>query len=381
MPRGPGKKENYNLDYSRFNAFDRLDEDKAKEAAVQSEADAAGGHGDPTPADMQEMLRNMPPELREAFRLMQIAKETGDTEAQARASELALKAIERGGPEVQKRFNDEVAQQMPELSGKLSADMAAGESDPRTLLKGMQEEATRHAIAKKRAEQPEEELSIKTLREEMEEGQKATRKEMDHLQSKQDELENIRGPEDFQKFMESEGLTHDDLQRIFAGDGEFMQARLNETLEKKMADKCGDKGSKDSAKALEKVNELHSTLFGEDNPAEEEPVAEVAAPARKALEAPKEPEVVIPSYRLQYQKDELGKYTMVELKCSLPGVTDMSMVNLDVSEKHLRLSTIAPAPRYAVNAGPFPVLIDPNGARAKFSKKREELSITVPVKM
>lgn len=369
------------MDYSRFNAFDRLDEDKAKEAAVQSEADAAGGHGDPTPADMQEMLRNMPPELREAFRLMQIAKETGDTEAQARASELALKAIERGGPEVQKRFNDEVAQQMPELSGKLSADMAAGESDPRTLLKGMQEEATRHAIAKKRAEQPEEELSIKTLREEMEEGQKATRKEMDHLQSKQDELENIRGPEDFQKFMESEGLTHDDLQRIFAGDEQFMQARLNETLEKKMADKCGDKGSKDSAKALEKVNELHSTLFGDDNPTEEEPVAEVAAPVRKALEAPKEPEVVIPSYRLQYQKDELGKYTMVELKCSLPGVTDMSMVNLDVSEKHLRLSTIAPAPRYAVNAGPFPVLIDPNGARAKFSKKREELSITVPVKM
>jgi len=368
------------LDYSRFNAFDRLDEDKAKEAAVQSEADAAGGHGDPTPADMQEMLRSMPPELREAFRLMQIAKETGDTEAQARASELALKAIERGGPEVQKRFNDEVAQQMPELSGKLSADMAAGESDPRTLLKGMQEEATRHAIAKKRAEQPEEELSIKTLREEMEEGQKATRKEMDHLQSKQDELENIRGPEDFQKFMESEGLTHDDLQRIFAGDEQFMQARLNETLEKKMADKCGDKGSKDSAKALEKVNELHSTLFGDDNPTEEEPVAEVAAPVRKALEAPKEPEVVIPSYRLQYQKDELGKYTMVELKCSLPGVTDMSMVNLDVSEKHLRLSTIAPAPRYAVNAGPFPVLIDPNGARAKFSKKREELSITVPVK-
>jgi len=86
-------------------------------------------------------------------------------------------------------------------------------------------------------------------------------------------------------------------------------------------------------------------------------------------------------YRLQYQKDEAGKYTVVELKCNLPGVADMSVINLDVSEKHLRLSTMAPAPLYAVNAGPFPVLIDPSGARAKYSKKREELSISVPAKM
>lgn len=383
MPRGPGKKENYNLDYSRFNAFDRdADEDISKKETVQSEADAAGGPGDPSLPDMQQALRSMPPELREAFHLMQIAKENGDTVAQQRASELALKAVERGGPEVQKRFNDEVAQQMPEISGKLSADMAAGGRDPKALLQGMQEEAARHAMAQKMAEEPQDaNINIKTLREQMEEGQKATHKEMEHLAAKQEELENIRGPEDFQKFMESEGLSNEDLQRIFSGDGEFMQARINETLEKKMAETCGDKGSKDSAKALDKVNELHSTLFGEDNPTEEEPVAEVAAPIRKALEAPKEPEVVIPSYRLQYQKDELGKYTMVELKCSLPGVADMSMINLDVSEKHLRLSSIAPAPRYAVNAGPFPVLIDPNGARARYSKKREELSITVPVKM
>merc|ERR1719310_2442335 len=118
-----------------------------------------------------------------------------------------------------------------------------------------------------------------------------------------------------------------------------------------------------SEQALKKVDHLHSTLFGTE-PEQDEPKAPEPEPEKKKPRTPepKEPEVTIPMYRLQYQKDEAGKYTAVELKCNLPGVADMSVINLDVSEKHLRLSTMAPAPRYAVNAGPFPVLIDPSGA-------------------
>lgn len=183
------------------------------------------------------------------------------------------------------------------------------------------------------------------------------------------------------KFMQEEGITQEDLQRIFSGDQKFMEEKLNQSVEKQMSKGCeGQKCSKDSAEALKKVDEIHNTLFGDDNPIEEEPAHEEAKRPEPKPEVPKEPEVIIPVYRLQYQKDEQGKYTYVELKCSLPGVADMSMINLDVSEKHLRLSTNAPAPRYAVNAGPFPVLIDPSGARAKYSKKREELSISVPAK-
>merc|ERR1712060_543220 len=115
--------------------------------------------------------------------------------------------------------------------------------------------------------------------------------------------------------------------------------------------------------------------------ASDAPSPEPEKPAKKAPPPPKEPEVIIPRYRLQYEKDENGRYKSVELKCSLPGVADMSMINLDVSEKHLRLSTTPPAPRYAVNAGPFPVLIDASAARAKYSKKREELSVSVPAKV
>lgn len=376
MPRGPGKKENYNLDYSRFNQFDQ-DEAQVQEEALKTEkapneADAAAGM-----PDMRDMLRSMPPELREAFHLMQIAKENGDTVAQERASELALKAVEKGGPEVQNAFMKEVANQMPEISGKLTKDMAgisAGTADAKSVLKGVQNEAARCAMSKQEA--ADQAQSIKSLKAQMEEGQKATRREMDNLAKKQEELENIRSPEDFMKFMQEEGINQEDLQRIFSGDQKFMEEKLNESVEKEMS-KGGETSSKDTAEALKQVDEIHNTLFGDDNPVEEEPAP--ATPEPKP-ELPKEPEVIIPVYRLQYQKDEQGKYTVVELKCSLPGVADMSMINLDVSEKHLRLTSTAPAPRYAVNAGPFPVLIDPSGARAKYSKKREELSISVPAK-
>merc|ERR1719271_803226 len=318
---------------------------------------------------MRDMLRRMPPELQEAYHIMSIVKANGDTEAQQKASALALKAVEKGGPEVKDAFMKNIAEQMPEIAGKLNKDMSgivAEGVDPKTMLDGLQKEAAEEAAT-----------NIEKLREQMLEGQKATRREMEELEKRQAELERIKDPEDFMKFMTQEGITQEDLQRIFSGDGEFMQARFNETLEKRSTEK-----SKETTDALKKVEELHGTLFGPDTPEEThapEPAPE--RPARRAPSPPKEPEVTIPMYRLQYQKDEAGKYTTVELKCSLPGIADMSMINLDISARHLRLSTDAPAPRYAVNAGPFPVLIDPSAARAKYSKKREELSISVSAKL
>ena len=100
----------------------------------------------------------------------------------------------------------------------------------------------------------------------------------------------------------------------------------------------------------------------------------------KQTQGPELPEVILPNHRLQYKKDGDGKYVAMELICELPGVQDMSCIVLDIAEKHVRLSTVDPAPRYVVNAGPFPVLIDPSAAKAKFSKKRAELSVLVPAK-
>lgn len=362
MPRGPGKKENYNLDYSRFNAFDQIDgeEEASQNAPEKSEADAAGG---PLP-DIRDMLRGAPPELREAYHLMSIAKENGDDVAQKKANELALKAVEKGGPEVRNAFMKNLGEMMPELQGKLTKDM-----DPKQMLDGFRVEAD-----KKEVEQ-DGDMRIDTLRSQMLEGQKATRAELESLEQKQAELENIRNPEDFMKFMTEEGISQEDLQRIFSGDTDHMKATVDKSIAK-------DAKLPTSAEvALKKVDEIHSTLFGVETPDREAPEQTKEAPPPRREPESQEPEVIIPVYRLQYTKDEAGKYTFVELKCTLPGVADMSMISLDVSERHLRLSTVDPAPRYAVNAGPFPVLIDPSGARAKYSKKREELSISVPAKI
>lgn len=389
MPRGPGKKENYNLDYSRFNKFDHLD-DENDEVICQpqkpsSEADAAGG-----PPQMEELLRGMPRDLQEAYQLSAISKQSGDPAAQRRASELALRAVQNGSPEVQREFLRNISEQMPEAAAKLSSQLMAGpgvapaSKDPKQLLEAMEEEAAIGLAKKKLEESPEEiGLRVDSLREQLLSGQEATRKELESLKKQQEDLEKIKSPEEFFKFMHQGGLNPEDMQRIFSGDTQHMEAKCKEMLEKSTEEHADQRRRSEAASLA--ADEIHSSLFGrsEDKPVTsstpaDSPKAVPPEPSRRP--APAEPEVQIPMHRLQYQKDPNGRYTTVELRCNLPGVADMSGINLDVSEKHIRLSTDHPLPRYAVNAGPFPVLIDPSAARAKYSKKREELCVSVSAK-
>ena len=60
MPRGPGKKSNYNLDYSRFDGAGYAKIDGGEEVA----------EGEEMPEDFKVALKNMPPELQEAYRLV-----------------------------------------------------------------------------------------------------------------------------------------------------------------------------------------------------------------------------------------------------------------------------------------------------------------------
>merc|ERR1719353_2097975 len=69
----------------------------------------AGIHAGGASADaFSDMLRNpnVPPQLKEAFRLSQVAKQSGDMATQERADELVRAAILQGGPEIQKRFEE-----------------------------------------------------------------------------------------------------------------------------------------------------------------------------------------------------------------------------------------------------------------------------------
>lgn len=174
--------------------------------------------------------------------------------------------------------------------------------------------------------------------------------------------------------MHGQGLKDEDLQQAFAGDEKHM-----EKLVKQMLDATdGDQNSPDPGmkKALEAIDQLHGGLLGDegegDKPAEPEP----RKPEKKKIKAKPTPEAAIAEHRVGYQKDDAGKIISVELRAELPGVESMASIELDVSERHLRLRTQAPA--FVVSVGPFPVLVDATAARAKFSKKRQELTISVP---
>jgi hypothetical protein len=278
---------------------------------------------------------------------------------------------------VRDAFIQNVSKEMPEIAGLLSKELAVdAKSDATQLLKDMQNEAVRQKVSE--AEDPNKRFD--SLRKTMEEGQRATQKELENLRNRQDELERLRTPEDVMKFMTEGGITQEDFQRIMSGDEEHMRKKFSEQIDSQLDTDRDGKSLKEYENTLEQIEEIHKLVNSENVD-----MPDSKADVTKALEdkkppAPKEPEIIVPMYRLQYEKDESGRMTVVELKCNLPGVADMSVINLDVSEKHIRLNTVAPAPRYCVNAGPFPLRIDPSVARAKYSKKREELSISVPAK-
>jgi len=326
---------------------------KARRGAKVEDEEDQDQDAEENSREMSDMLRQMPPELQEAYRLMSISKATGDEEAQKRANELCLQAIEKGGPEVQATFMQEVSKHNPEAADKLGF--------PKPKTEGGQDQGDK----------------IDRLKVQMEEGREATRKQMEALSQQQEQLEGIKSPEDFMAFMQKEGMTDVDVQRMMGSDTNHM-----EDLVKKMLDNATGTTSdslESAEKAIKATDDIYTSLYGE-SPEVAPPKTQVAVAKPKNRQPPSEDEVQIPNHRLQYTKDEDGRYTAVELIVTLPGVADMSSINLDVSEKHLRLNTGAPGPKFAVNAGPFPVLIDPSAARAKFSKKRQELSLFVPAK-
>jgi len=396
MPRGPGKPANYNLDYSRFNKFDLegldgLDESdeqpqpaaraKATESAkpqpaARTKATAKAQPDGPGEIPM-EMFQNLPGELREAFRLQQIAHSTGDPKAQQRAQELAMEAIEKGGPEVKKKFQAEMMKEMskhPQARTEIektmnSAMSGSGNSNPGGYPSSDLKEATGDTLS-----------NLNSLRDEMEKGQKRAQEQMEKLRKQQEDMEKLAtngSPEDFFKFMHNQGLSEEDLQRAFQGDEKHMESVVKKMLDKTDGDPDADPGLK---KALSAVDQLHSGLCDDDwtrdMPAEPEPTK--PTPEKKKAKPKPMPEAKIAEHRVQYQKDDTGRVTSVELRAELPGVESMAGIELDVSERHLRLHTKAPA--YLVNVGPFPVLVDATAARAKFSKKRQELTLSVPAK-
>jgi hypothetical protein len=384
------------LDYSRFNYLDNIEDDASKAVAKNAEpiqqanpiehgGDDEGRSNDADMPDIKDLLRNMPRELQQAYHIMSIAKETGDEEGMKRANELALKAVEYGGPEVKKNFISNLSAQAPALGERLGEELGRVTDDPTLTAAQIVENVM------KPSPKPEVfEDKVAGLKETMEASAESARVQLENLQKQQDMLESLKSPEDLMKFMHEGGLGQEDLQRMFSGDTAHMEKCFKGMLDKTAQP---DPNACDLSKAdaaVKAAESLHDNIVGTkkadtadrlDGPTKTgltgDGYGAVRTPA-PVTPAPPVREVKIPDYRLQYQKDDNGKYVSVELRCTLPGVTDMSVILLDVSTEHLRLSTREPAPGYIVNAGPFPVPINADAARAKYSKRREELLITVP---
>lgn len=355
MPRGPGKKENYNFDYARFGEVGKADVDNGAAKEVE------------------EVMQQMPGDLREAFRLMQISRITGDNKAAEHANALAIQAVQRGGPDVRERFLENLSVRNPEFAGHMSKVLMSPNADgmsPDDIL----EKSCDTALDK-----------LETLKAQMTSGIKSAEKEMEAMQAQHDRLMSIRTGEDFFKQMKENGLTNEDLQRIFTGDTEHMENKVHEMIDKAIVKK--DDPMIAAEKAVETVEKVQQALKSDvqtpescshEETSESSKVIPVEFDCRRKKLS--EPEVKVPMYRLQYKKDVHGCYESIELRCNLPGVAKLSDITLDVSERNIRLATHPSGPKYAVNSGPFPVLIDPNNATAKYSRKREELFVAVGAK-
>ncbi|CAE8644056.1 unnamed protein product, partial [Polarella glacialis] len=109
MPRGPGKSANYNLDYSRFNGVNDADVPKARRGAKVEDEEDQDQDAEENSREMSDMLRQMPPELQEAYRLMSIRLMTALTLSTLTENTGQLPAVRRKVLEAKLWSSEELA--------------------------------------------------------------------------------------------------------------------------------------------------------------------------------------------------------------------------------------------------------------------------------
>lgn len=408
--RASGQKKNYNLNYDRFS---NLDDDDSEDDDKVSASSGGSGAMDAAPPDFSKMAgeENMPQELLDAFSMMRFAHMTGNEQARQKATELAMRAVEDGGPDVRARF-EEAAKMMMGKQG-ITGDVPTSQAE---LEKAA---ASWGGAAASPADRGAE---LESVQDRMKRQLEATQEQMQELQRQQSQLESLQSPDDFFRFLHDRGFSQEDVQRAL-NDQEFGQQLMEKTFEKDQANAqlvsddlmtqvealsddlkdvlgrntSGDDGGSAAAGA--------SSPSGSEKKLATEVVASVAAEAAKATRqgAPKQhddrstsaekrekmalvapddgspsaavEEAATPEHQVQVVKDEAsGAPTEIVVTISLPGVAGMADVDLEVSERQLRLSTKT-APLYLLRLPPFETCVDPNQARAKFSKKKGELVV------
>jgi hypothetical protein len=365
--RGACRPEHYNLDYNRFNKFEDDEEVTEKEDGISS------------------MLKNphLPPEMREAFRLSQIAKASGDMSAQKKADELVRQAINSGGPEIQKRFSETMKDMQKDPSWQKRAGAAGMDMpSPESFLQG--DEAT------------------PVLQSKMKEKLQSTQKVLQDLAAKQASLEAIQSPEDMANFFASQGWTPEEIARA-GQDEEYARKLMTEKMES-LVPQDVDEG--DLERMIREVESLASEVKkgGGDKPPV--PAAAPSPPKPRALAATK---VAKPAERAsapvrgapsgeqdarRSAKDTsdvpatetadavkiVTEAEQVVVTISLPGVASMAEIEVGFDAGVLVVNPVSAA-SFAPMKVKLPAGADTDACQAaRFSKKRSELTVRLALR-
>lgn len=357
--RGACKPAHYNLDYSRFGAFDQDDdEEEPARANFMSKA-------------MQNP--NLPPELREAFFLAQVAKEDGDASKRERADELVRQAIRNGGPEIQKRFSESLdyMQQTPEYQQKAAELKMSMPTAEQFLAPGSSELG-----------------AGSSLKGRIEDKMRSTQGALQGLLAQQAKLEALASnpdPAAIEGFFKDQGWSEEDIARSLS-DKDYATKLFSSQLPKGLM--TGDDVEKDLAAAeaeceavLDSIKEVAPKAKPKTKVAVKTAASSTAsaAPAQRsrdsgeAVVASKPPRAETrPSASARVSRENGEAVVVVTFPA---GVQSMAEVELDVAPGTLRVQ----GPAFAPLAVTLPKDVVTDGVQAaKFSKKRGELTVRLP---
>mmetsp|Transcript_10040 Transcript_10040/g.16164 ORF Transcript_10040/g.16164 Transcript_10040/m.16164 type:complete len:216 (-) Transcript_10040:88-735(-) len=189
------------------------------------------------------------------------------------------------------------------------------------------------------------------------------------LEAHMEVLEKLQGPEDFFKFLQSTGLSHDEIQRSMSDPGQAEKLLERSISQRLQLSKHNDP---ELDETLKKINRLHDVVV-KNKPLSKSEKDELEAKKKKKdekiLMAKKQPEMKQPTYRLKIGTERL----LMMVQCDLP--KGLKGVDLDLSEDNLILAM----PGHLNLNVDLPKPVDPERAQAKFSKKSKELRISMPL--
>ena len=185
-------------------------------------------------------------------------------------------------------------------------------------------------------------------------------------------LEKLQGPEDFFKFLSASGLSPEEIQQSMSD-----PSRAGDLLDRTLNQKLGvsEEKEEETEKFLSKIDRLHdicvknAPLRKDELETASEPRKQGPAPPPPRPLRPSAPQLKTATYRLKLGRSQTVALVYCELTKGMRGVT------LDVSQSNVVLGL----PGYNKLNIVLPQPIDPDRTKAKFSRKAQELRITMPL--